>query len=377
VKSTVYLKKLRDDVDRWVAKGLIDLTVGDALISDAATHHGADDRPGTALPGLAGLAILLGILTLIGANWAGLTGVTRLAIVAALLAAMFGLGGELFARRLHPWGDIATLLGAALFGGGIIVIGQLYHANETTSAFLAVWAVAASGVALLFPATLTGIFACLLTLFWTIAHIDELGESTGPYWAVALLAGLAFRARLARSISLVNFLAFTAIVWASVNLLPLLETLIPYGPTQQLAFVCSWIGLAIIAELIVAAVPFWAGRTISAWLFWMATASFVGEVLLRYGASKTVSQMEMALLGLVLFSMLTAYGALPGRGWLRIAGIVGFVACAIVLFTLIKNMIFAGLALIGFGCALIIVVLISNRVLKSSSAAWIEGRTTS
>ncbi|MEO1150452.1 MAG: DUF2157 domain-containing protein [Pseudomonadota bacterium] len=378
MKSAAYLKRLREDVDRWVAKGVIDLSVGQALIGEAAAYHGTDDRRSLVLPGLAGLAILLGILALIGANWAGMSGITRLGAVFGLLITLFGLGGELFARQRQAWADIATTLGAALFGGGLIVIGQLYHTGATTSSFLAMWAVAAGGVAFLFPATLTGIFAGLLTLAWTLAHNVELGAGTGPYWAIALIAGLAIRARLSRSIALVNILAFTAIIWSSLQLFQFLEAIIVrYSAQRWLAFTCFWVGATIIVEIVSRSVPIWAMRTISAWFCWTATLSFIWFVFWHADRGLVVSQMEVSILGLGLFSLLTAYGATPGRAWFRVAGVVGFVACAIALFTLINTMILAGLALIGFGCALIVVILASNRLVRPRTPLSEVGRAVS
>ena len=68
-------------------------------------------------------------------------------------------------------------------------------------------------------------------------------------------------------------------------------------------------------------------------------------------------------LSLAIFSGLTAYGAAPGRRWMRGAGVFGFIGAAIIIFTYSTNLVTAGVTLIVFGGALTALLLVTNRML--------------
>jgi len=131
-----------------------------------------------------------------------------------------------------------------------------------------------------------------------------------------------------------------------------------------MAFVFTWIAFAACAEIIARTTPFWAAQTLSGWTVWIASAAFVGLAVLDRSEPHFFTPLDLSILGLAGFSALTAYGAAPGRRWLRGAGVTGFIAVVAIIFTLIDNMLLAGLALIIFGVLLTVLILVTNGMLR-------------
>ena len=365
-KQNGYLKALRTDIDRWIAKGLLGENLGDDLLTEAVDYHQLHMRHNPVLPGFASLAILLGILTIIGANWAGMTGIVRLGLTFGLFGLTLFLAGDLRARGVGVWSDFAAMIAATLFGGGLVVIGQHYHSQETTAGFLAVWALGATLISLLVASPRAGMLAAVLGIAWTLYHYSENYSSTqfniGPIALFPMWAALIWRAYASRALGIVHIVFIGIVVWIAPPLVDLIELFVTDEFKRQMAFVFFWIGIAACVEIIARAIPFWASRTLAGWCVWVASTAFVSLTALDRFETH-FAPITLPIIGLVGFSALTAYGAAPGRRWLRGAGIAGFIAIAVIIFTLIDDMILAGLTLIIFGVLLTGLILITNGIL--------------
>ena len=99
MKADAYIKRLSEDLDRWVRDGLIDETTAKTLRAHAGAALPAS-ASSPILTSLAGLVIGLGVLTIIAANWSALTGVMRLGLVGVLISAAMLSAGWLRDRAL-------------------------------------------------------------------------------------------------------------------------------------------------------------------------------------------------------------------------------------------------------------------------------------
>lgn len=127
-------------IDIWHAAGLIDADTRAALIAYEAEHA----RPLAlwAVFGIGALAIGLGLISVVAANWEAVPGTVRLALHLALLA---GALGALFAKEealaaASPWAleavcAIAAVLGLTFFGH----LGQVYQTSSPLWVPLAMW----------------------------------------------------------------------------------------------------------------------------------------------------------------------------------------------------------------------------------------------
>lgn len=126
----------------WIEAGLIDAATADRIRAHEAEHA----RPLAlwAAFGIGALAIGLGVISVIAANWEDVPGQVRLAIHLALIGALAGfilLRGERIGRD-QPWGLEVTLfllgvLGLAFFGH----LGQVYQTGSPLWQPLAIWLV--------------------------------------------------------------------------------------------------------------------------------------------------------------------------------------------------------------------------------------------
>ena len=190
MKTDAYIKRLSADLEQWVRKGFIDEATAKTLREHAgATPPSTSSSP--ILTSLAGLVIGLGVLTVIAANWSALTGVMHLGLVGVLISAAMLSAGWLRDRALTLPSNILAAIAVLLTGGGVIVIGQLYHASATNAAFLGLW----TGLGLLISVTqrspLAAAGTALLALVWSLFHFGETGELTRlpePIWALPVLA---------------------------------------------------------------------------------------------------------------------------------------------------------------------------------------------
>ena len=364
MKADAYIKRLSEDLDRWVREGLIDAPTARALRDHAGVSVSASGSS-PILISLAGLVIGLGVLTIIAANWSALTGMIRLGLVAGLISTAMLSAGYLRDRALTLPANIIAAIAVLLTGGGVIVIGQLYHASSTSAAFLGLWTGLGLLIALLQRSPLAAAGTALLALAWSLFHFGETGELTRlpePIWVVPVLAVLGVQGFRWRSLLVLNIVSLSAIVWVSWNVTELYLDAFTSSSDGRIAYALFmlWGGAAMITEALARLRPAFALRTVAGWASWAAMVflliGLTAERVLNSGFIAII-----AVLSLAIFSGLTAYGAAPGRRWFRGAGVVGFIGAAIILFTYATNLVTAGFTLIVFGAALTALLLVTRR----------------
>ena len=366
MRDDSYLKRLMADLDLWVREGLIDETTAKAL-SARAREQSPSPSSSPILASLAGLVIGLGVITIIAANWSALNGVVRLGLAGLLISAAMLSAGYLRDRALYLASNITAAIAVLLAGGGVVVIGQLYHASSTGSAFLSLWTLIGLLITLVLRAPLAGGGTALLALLWSLFHFGEAGELTRlpePIWVIPVLAGLGFLGWRWRSLGLLNIVFLTVILWVSWNVVELFLDEFRGEDDIRVAYALAalWAVFALVAELIARSTTVFALRSFAGWSAWTAMAALLAGLATERVLNSDY-MMVIAALSLAIFSGLTAYGAAPGRRWLRGAGVFGFIGAAIIIFTYSTNLVTAGFTLIVFGGALAALLIVTNRML--------------
>lgn len=364
MKADAYIKRLSEDLDRWVRDGLINETTAKALRAHAGAALPAS-ASSPILTSLAGLVIGLGVLTIIAANWSALTGVMRLGLVGVLISAAMLSAGWLRDRALALPANIIAAIAVLMAGGGVIVIGQLYHASSTSAAFLSLWTGLGLLIALLQRSPLAAAGTALLAMVWSLFHFGETGELTRlpePLWVIPVLAVLGVQGFRWRSLLVLNIVSLAVIVWMSWNVTELVLDEFTSERDARIAYglFALWAGVAVAIEVLIRIRPVFALRTLAGWASWAAMVF----LLIGLGTERVLNSgfiAIIAVLSLALFSGLTAYGAAPGRRWFRGAGVVGFIGAAIILFTYSTSLVTAGFTLIVFGGALTALLLVTRR----------------
>lgn len=189
-----YVDKVGQDIARWEARGLVTSDLGRQLREDLAANHGGGIGFGQVLAVMAALLMSAAILILIAANWEEIPRIGRVLAIFAVIAGGY-LGGAVL--RLRDHGGLAEalwLIAAAAFGGGIALIGQMYHLSGDETQAILVWCIGtALAAALLRSPVLAAAAVCLSGAWvaWPVFQFDPDVNRWYPLllavlWAVAV-----------------------------------------------------------------------------------------------------------------------------------------------------------------------------------------------
>ena len=161
-----YVSRLRSDLSRWVEQGWVKREDMDAILKDAASS----DRTSGSLPNLLALlgAVLVaaGALLFLAANWEGMGRVAKLAVLAAALWGAHAASYAAVRVKADQFAEAMMLLSVALFGAGIMLIGQIYHLSADPPAGVLLWALGAIVAAWAWPSQLAACAALVLISLW-------------------------------------------------------------------------------------------------------------------------------------------------------------------------------------------------------------------
>jgi uncharacterized membrane protein len=176
-----YRQRVERDLVRWQGQGWITPLHGEAIRQDLLQRPSRVDLAGT-LAILGAVLIGLGVMSFVAANWPHLSKLAKLSIIAVGLIASYGVAAALFARRLDPLAHAAVLLGTAVFGGGIMLISQMYHLDGHAPDAVWLWGIGALIAGLLIPSNPALASAMVLFGLWSSW---ELATPGGPqiHWA--------------------------------------------------------------------------------------------------------------------------------------------------------------------------------------------------
>lgn len=133
-----YITKLKGEIARWEAAGLIDPATAAALRRDAESRPGGVSF-GSILAILAAVLIGASILLLIAANWEQFPRLLRVAMIFALVAGGYIAGAVLKGRGSDGFAEACYILGAVAFGAGIALVAQMYHLSGDETQAILVW----------------------------------------------------------------------------------------------------------------------------------------------------------------------------------------------------------------------------------------------
>lgn len=137
------------------------------------------------LPILGSILLGLGILSFIAANWQDIPQLVRLCLVMAAMAGFY-VAGEIMVRRGSDKLGIALVaLGVITFGGGIILIGQMFHLIAYHAGTFILWSAAGVLAAFLYRSRYLYLLSLLLVNIAQWYSVNEF--DTFSYTAFGLL----------------------------------------------------------------------------------------------------------------------------------------------------------------------------------------------
>ncbi|MEM5584620.1 DUF2157 domain-containing protein [Roseibium sp. AS2] len=181
-----YRKRLKDDLEIWVANGWVPSEGAAAILRDQEQDDGRSRLP-MALAGIGMVCVALAIFAFVAANWEAIPKAVKLAGIAVLVVGSHLLAASAATRGRKGISDLATGFATLVFVGGMALVGQIFHlpSDWAGGAFLVV----VGGLA---AAWLTGsktslVVACAAAVTWQVTRSD-IGASD----PMLDLVGLAF-----------------------------------------------------------------------------------------------------------------------------------------------------------------------------------------
>lgn len=168
----MYRARLKRDLDRWTAMGLISESDAQAMLKDHDAQASSFSLGGVLLI-LSAVLLSLAILLLVAANWQA---IPRLVKVSAVIALIWGFqcgGAVALAFGRMAMGQALLVLAAASFGGGLALVAQLYHLSGDPLGLFYVWIAAATLSCVLFRSGVMAGFVAALCVATTAMALDQ------------------------------------------------------------------------------------------------------------------------------------------------------------------------------------------------------------
>jgi uncharacterized membrane protein len=143
--------------ERWIAQGIITAH----QLAQLQSLYTADKSP-KILPLLASILIGLGALSYVAANWQHIHEWLRITMLLSLMTVAYVMGQRIYEKNQRYFGLGLIAVGLFLFGGSIVLVGQMYHMVAHHALSMIVWAMAGLLLAFLYRSAFLGVIALLL-----------------------------------------------------------------------------------------------------------------------------------------------------------------------------------------------------------------------
>lgn len=186
-----HLTRLKSEIDGWLAAGLIDAGTAQRLHADVRSRTNSRFGFASVLAAFAALLLGAAILLFVAANWEAMPRLVRMALILLLILAGYGFGAIAALRGHRRLAEAGHLVGIAAFGGGMALVGQMYHLSGDEAQALLVWCGAAAlSAAVLRSSALTAAGVVLAASWMWSEAWDIWGDETVPAAALPILAAL-------------------------------------------------------------------------------------------------------------------------------------------------------------------------------------------
>lgn len=119
-----YKERVKEDLDRWIAAGLVSDEKRDAILQTIPDARRLDAA--TALAWIGGLLLGIAIISFVAANWDGLPRLARFALVLAAFLVSAGAAAWAARRERPMLSNIALMIASLVFAAAIGLTGQIF-----------------------------------------------------------------------------------------------------------------------------------------------------------------------------------------------------------------------------------------------------------
>ncbi len=192
-------KRLGPELERWRAAGWVDADGAEKILADAEARQSAAGAP-QLLALLGATLFCLAVAAFIAASWPAIPRPGKLALCLALIWAAYAAAALARRRGATALAHAAALIGAGLFGSGLVLVSQMYHLSGDWADLFLVWSLGALATGAVLTSAPSLVLAGLLAIAWDIAHAALWDPSGALRPAAAHLPFLALWAALAAAL---------------------------------------------------------------------------------------------------------------------------------------------------------------------------------
>ena len=192
-----FVQQLSRESEGWVAQGIVSAEQAAAIRSCYA--DALEERRGSATTALAvigAVAVGLGVIGFVAANWDGMSHAVRLVLLTGAVAGSYAAAYHLRERTgSRPRvGEALYLLGVVLFGASLFLVGQMYNVQAHDPLALLLWSGGAGATALVVRSRAVAATAVLIFTAWVgfefgLALDDAGGDAFAAFPVVAVFYG--------------------------------------------------------------------------------------------------------------------------------------------------------------------------------------------
>lgn len=203
-------------IERWQRDGLIDAETASKLNADLEKRASVFSL-GSVLATLGGLLLGAAVIMLVAANWQEMPRLMRIGLIFVLIWASYLGGAWRQARGDKLFPPVCYIVGAASFGAGLALVGQMYHLSGDIHSAAIYWSVGVLISAFLLRAPVLAAFGAAVACFYLSTYVFDTSsydDLTYRWVGPLLLAFGAAAALFTHSRHAAHLWAMFAIGWA-------------------------------------------------------------------------------------------------------------------------------------------------------------------
>lgn len=215
MRPPFYLRQLKQDLEVWIAKGLVPAASRDAILENVGA--GSAGRRLDLIFAVFGVILIgAGAMSFVAANWAEMEKLTRLVVLFGSMWAAYAIAIWFMSSGREAIGQAFVLLGIILFGTNIWFVAQTYNINSHYPDGTLLWGLGAIAAAALVPSRPALAIALALGGLWTWQETQDFHHVLHApflvYWLAC--ASLAWFLNWRPG---VHLSALTLIFWLAIN----------------------------------------------------------------------------------------------------------------------------------------------------------------